>query len=273
MSATARKATTRSHGDRAGEGQVALFDGFAVTIEIFEGPLDLLLHLVRREEVDVAEVRVSAITEQYLTYLRTMAELNIQLSAEFVVTAATLVLVKSRSLLPVNPAGAEEAIEEEASLEAALDPEAALHRRLQEYKVYREAAEMLEQSRQARQRIFLRGADDVEIGTGFVPLEDVSVFDMIAAVQEMLARAKPEPPHRMKRPAVSVADRIEEIIMQLTAQGHCHFTELVAFPATRLFIIVTFLAVLELIRRRRLRVRSGAPRRDFIVELVPTHPS
>jgi segregation and condensation protein A len=272
MNATARRATTRAHGDKAGDGQVALFDGFAVTIEIFEGPLDLLLHLVRREEVDVAEVRVSAITEQYLTYLGTMAELNIQLSAEFVVTAATLMLVKSRSLLPVNPAGAEENLEEEI-IEAALDPEAALHRRLQEYKVYREAAEMLEQSRQARQRIFLRGADDVEIGTGFVPLEDVSVFDMIAAVQEMLARAKPDPPHRMRRPAVSVGDRIEEIIMQLTAQGHCRFSDLVAFPATRLFIIVTFLAVLELVRRRRLRVRSGAPLRDFIVELVPTHPS
>jgi segregation and condensation protein A len=130
---------------------------------------------------------------------------------------------------------------------------------------------MLEQSRMARQRIFLRSADDTEIGTGFVPLEDVSIFDMIAAVQEMLERAKPEAPHRMRRPAVTVADRIEEIILQLTAQGPCHFTELVALPATRLFVIVTFLAVLELIRRRRLRVRQAAPMRDFIVELASSH--
>lgn len=256
--------------DRGGPSSLALFDGFPVTIEIFEGPLDLLLHLVRREEVDIGEIRIADITRQYLAYLETMQELNIQFSAEFVVTAAALMLHKSRWLLPVNPAGEPEALEEEEELETALDPEATLHRRLQEYKVYRDAAEMLEQSRMARQRIFLRVAEEAEIGTGFVPLEEVSIFDMVAAVQAMLARAKPDAPHRMRRPAVTVADRIEEIMLQLTAQGQCYFTELVALPATRLFVIVTFLAVLELIRRRRVRARQAAPMHDFIVELVPT---
>lgn len=271
MPATSRQKHSAPAPDRSAPGALSVFDGFPVTIEIFEGPLDLLLHLVRLEEVDIAEVPIAAITGQYLGYLRTMQELNIQLSAEFVVTTSTLMLHKSRWLLPVNPAGEQEATEEEEELEAALDPEALLHRRLQEYKIYREAAEILEQSRMARQRIFLRSADDAEIGTGFVPLEDVSIFDMIAAVQDMLARAKPDAPHRMRRPAVTVADRIEEIILQLTAQGHCYFTELVALPATRLFVIVTFLAVLELIRRRRLRVRQAVPLHDFIVELAPAH--
>lgn len=270
MPATTRQRDGGLRTDRGGLGSLSVFDGFPVTIEIFEGPLDLLLHLVRREEVDIGEVRIAEITGQYLAYLRTMQELNIQFSAEFVVTASALMLHKSRWLLPVNPAGEPEAVEEEEELEAALDPEATLHRRLQEYKVYREAAEMLEQSRMARQRIFLRAAEDTEIGTGFVPLEDVSIFDMVAAVQEMLARAKPDAPHRMRRPAVTVADRIEEILLQLTAQGQCYFTELVVLPATRLFVIVTFLAVLELIRRRRVRVRQAAPMHDFIVELVPT---
>lgn len=261
------KTPTVANAEPVTEAQAALFDGFPVSIEIFEGPLDLLLHLIRRQAVDVADVRVSAITEQYLTYLRTMDDLNIQFSADFVVMASTLMLLKSRTLLPVNPAGVEEAPAEDESVEAALDPEAELHRRIQEYKVYRDAAEMLEQSRQMRQRIFLRSADDVEIGTGFVPLEDVSVFDMIAAVQDMLARARPDPPHRMKRPAVTVADRIDEILLQLTAHGPTHFSQLVVMPATRLFIIVTFLALLELIRRRRVRVRQAIGMRDFIVEL------
>ena len=257
----------KPHGvsGRLAEAQLSLFSGFPVRLEIFEGPLDLLLHLVRREEVDIAEVSLAAITGQYLQYLRTMEELNIQVSADFVVLAATLIWLKSRTLLPVNPA----AEEDEGEADLAPDPEAELHRRLQEYRIYREAAEMLEESRRERQRIFLRATEEGEFGTGFVNLEDVSVFDMIAAVQEMLARAKPEPPARMRRPAVSMADRIEEILMQLTAERRAlRFSELVALPATRLFIIVTFLALLELIRRRRVRVKQTAPLRDFAVELV-----
>jgi segregation and condensation protein A len=251
--------------------KLTLFAGFPITIEIFEGPLDLLLYLVKREEVDVAEVRIAAITNQYLAYLKTMAELNIQVAAEFVVLAATLMLIKSRWLLPINPAGE---VEEEVIEEEVEDPEVQLHRRLQEYKLYREAAEMLEESHRERQRIFLRSGDESEIGTGFVNLEDISVFDMIAAVQEMLLRAKPEPPAKMKRPAISVADRIEEILIQLTAeQRPVQFSEMVVTPATRLFIIVTFLAILELVRRRRIRISSTHPLRDFAVELVSHHGS
>jgi len=246
--------------------QLALFNGFPVTIEIFEGPLDLLLHLVKREEVDVAEVSIAAITGQYLSYLRTMEELNIQYSAEFVVLAASLMLIKSRFLLPINPAGD---VEEEAIEEDVEDPEAQLHRRLQEYRIYRDAAEMLEESHRLRSRIFLRSGDEAEIGTGFVTLEDVSVFDMIAAVQEMLLRAKPEPPAKMRRPVVTVAERIDDILLQLTAEGRpVNFTELVDMPATRLFIIVTFLAILELVRRRRIRISQTRPMRDFAVELA-----
>jgi segregation and condensation protein A len=251
----------------AGEApQLALFSGFPVSIEIFEGPLDLLLYLVRREEVDVAEVSIAAITGQYLSALHTMQELNIHYSAEFVVMAASLMLIKSRGLLPINPAGE---VEEEIVEEVVEDPEAQLHRRLQEYRLYRDAAEMLEESHRLRSRIFLRSADEAEVGTGFVTLEDVSVFDMIAAVQEMLLRAKPDPPAKMRRPVVTVAERIEDILLHLTAEGRpLQFSELVDMPATRLFIIVTFLAILELVRRRRVRITQSRPLRDFAVELA-----
>lgn len=259
-----RKAKAASSGKPA--GSLALFNGFPVTIEIFEGPLDLLLYLVKREEVDVAEVSIAAITSQYLSYLRTMEELNIQFAADFVVMASSLMLIKSRWLLPINPAGE---VEEEVVEEEVEDPEVQLHRRLQEYKIYRDAAEMLEESHRERQRIFLRSSDEAEIGTGFVTLEDCSVFDMIAAVEEMLLRAKPDPPARMKRPALTVAERIDDILLQLTAEQRAvNFTELVVMPATRFFIIVTFLAVLELVRRRRIRIISTYPMRDFAVELA-----
>jgi segregation and condensation protein A len=246
--------------------QLAVFSGFPISIEIFEGPLDLLLHLVKREEVDVAEVSIAAVTSQYLAYLRTMDELNIQFAAEFVVMAASLMLIKSRWLLPINPAGE---VEEEVVEAIVEDPEVELHRRLQEYKIYREAAEMLEESHRERSRIFLRSADEAEVGTGFVTLEDVSVFDMIAAVQEMLLRAKPDPPAKMRRPVITVAERIEDIVLQLTAERRpLNFSELVALPTTRLYIIVTFLAILELVRRRRIRISQTRPLRDFAVELV-----
>lgn len=246
--------------------QLAVFDGFPVSIEIFEGPLDLLLHLVKREEVDVAEVSIAAITGQYLGYLRTMQDLNIQVAAEFVVMASSLMLIKSRWLLPINPAGE---VEEEVVEEEVEDPEVQLHRRLQEYKLYREAAEMLEESHRERSRIFLRSGDEAEIGTGFVNLEDVSVFDMIAAVQEMLLRAKPDPPARMRRPVITVAERIEDILLQLTAEKRpLNFSELFVLPTTRLYIIVTFLAILELVRRRRVRISQTRPMRDFAVQLA-----
>lgn len=263
MPAAAKK--NRKASAEAAEPQLSLFSGFGVSIEIFEGPLDLLLHLVRREEVDIAEVRLSSITEQYLTTLRAMEELNIQFAADFVVMASTLMLLKSRWLLPVDPAG--EAEEQEADL--APDPEAELHRRLSEYRLYREAAEMLEESHRERQRIFLRSAEEIEIGTGWVNLEEVSIFDMISAVQDMLNRAKPDPPAKMRRPALTVADRIEEIIMLLTAEKRpVPFSELVEAEATRLFIIVTFLAILELVRRRRLHLSLIRPLKDFAVELA-----
>src|SRR5512133_2192111 len=133
MAAAARKRQPKPQPEQP---QLALFNGFPVTIEIFDGPLDLLLHLVRREELDVAEVSVAEITGQYLSYVRAMQELNIQFASDFLVMAATLMLIKSRWLLPIDPAGEVGAAEVE---EVADDPEAVLHRRLQEYKLYREA--------------------------------------------------------------------------------------------------------------------------------------
>lgn len=237
--------------------QFERFSGYPVRIEIFEGPLDLLVHLVRREEVQASEVNIVRITDEFLRYLQTMQQINIEVASEFIVTATTLLLLKSRSLLPrEEPAEEDEATEEE-------DPAVELARRLAQYRTYKEAAEILAQAQEARKQIYLRPltADDA-VGAGVVPLEDVSVFDMVAAVHEMLRRAKEPPPHLVEREEITVGERIEQLVRHLRIRGarELYFDELVPDGSTRVFIVVTFLAVLEMIRRGELRVWQDEPR-------------
>lgn len=237
--------------------QFERFSGYPVRIEIFEGPLDLLLHLVRREEVEASEIDIVRITDQFLRYLQTMQQINIEVASHFIVTATTLLLLKSRSLLPrEEPPEEEEPIEEE-------DPAVELARRLAEYRTYKEAAGILAEAQEARKQIYLRPltADDA-VGAGVVPLEDVSVFDMVAAVHEMLRRAKEPPPHAVEREEIAVGDRIDQLVHSLRLRGarEVYFDELVPDGSTRVFIVVTFLAVLEMIRRGELRVSQEQPR-------------
>lgn len=245
------------------EEQLSLFSGFEVSITIFDGPLDLLLHLVRREKVDISEVALSQVTAQYLEYLDTLQALNVDLSAEFVVVACQLLYLKSCSLLP-RP------IDDEPEDDLELDPQVELARRLEEYQTYREAADTLEQARQLRQRIYLRSTSDEQIGSGFVQLSEVSVFDMIAAVSELLKRSEGPPPRLVRRREVTVGQRLPEILTELHVAGGegLLFTRLVDMPASRVYIIVTFLAILELIRRRRVRVSAVEQESNFRVWLL-----
>jgi segregation and condensation protein A len=249
------------------QDQLELFSGFSVKIEIFEGPLDLLLYLVRRQEVEIQEVQVSAITDEYIHYLETMTAINVDLASEFVVMAANLLWLKSRQLLPRQEASAnDEELEEEF-----VHSEEELRERLEEYRAYKEAAELLAESRELRQRVFLRAlSDGEEIGSGYVPLADVSLFDMLAAVQEMLERTKEVPPAVVRTPELTIPDCIEEIVMRLqaTEDRSCRFVDLVDLPTSRIMIVMVFLATLELIRRRRVRVSSSGEARDVMLALV-----
>ena len=246
--------------------QFGSFRGHPVKIEIFEGPLDLLLHLVRREEVEASEVDIVRITDQFLHYLRTMQQINIDVASVFIVMAATLLLMKSRALLPREEPLEDEAIEDE-------DPAVELARRLAEYRTYKEAAEILAEAQEARKQIYLRPltADDA-VGAGVVPLEDVSVFDMVAAVHEMLRRARELPPHAVEREEITVGERIDQLVSAFRTRHRrdVFFDELVPDGATRVFIVVTFLAVLEMIRRGELRVFQEQPRGRIQLELMQT---
>jgi len=252
-----------------GQDQSQLFRGFPVKIEIFEGPLDLLLHLVRRQEVEIAEVRVSEITVEYLRYLGALAEINTDLAGEFLVMAANLLWLKSRMLLPRQQTTSEE--EEELLEEEFINSEEELRRRLEDYRAYKEAAGILAESREMRQRVFLRSlSDGDEMTSGFVPMADVSLFDMVSALQEMLERTKEPPRQVIRPPEITVGDCIEDVLMRLRSNDRraCNFADLVELPTTRVMVVLVFLATLELIRRRQIRVSRGTEARQIVISLA-----
>jgi segregation and condensation protein A len=247
--------------------QAQAFTGFPVKIEIFEGPLDLLLHLVRRQEVEIAEVQVSSITDDYLRYLETLQAVNVDLASDFIVLAANLMWLKSRVLLPRREQP-EQTQQDEEDLFAS---EEELREKLEEYKAYREAANLLAESQKMRQRVFLRPlSGDDDIGSGFVPIADVSLFDMVAALEEMLARTRETPPAIVRTPEITVADCIDSVLLRLQGVGErsCNFVDLVEAPVSRTMVVLIFLAVLELIRRRRVNVSHGTEARQLVVSLL-----
>jgi len=234
--------------------------GYPVQIRIFTGPLDLLLHLVRQREVDIFDVPVAEVTAQFLAYLRTMQEINIELSGEFLVTATALSYLKSRALLPPEPEPEAEELDPE-------EPAVQLQRRLAQYHVYKQAAVHLEAAKRLRERIFLRPTEEgTGIEAGFVALQDVTLFDMVGAVHELLKRAAPEPIGRVYLPRITVPDRMEEVLLRLATENReLSFAELVGAAPTRTVIIITFLAILELIRREKIEVRQDQPRAEIVV--------
>jgi len=243
-----------------------LFTGYPVMIEIFEGPIDLLVYLVRRERLDISEVCLAEITGQYLDYLATMQAVNIAVAGEFVVTAATLLQIKARHLLPVTVEEVEPDEDEELELLGRM------RRRVAQYRAFKEAAQVLDKSRQQRQHLYVRSlSDDNDLASGFVRLEDVSIFDLVGAVQKLLEKADTEPPlHSVQRAPVTIPERIGELLFQLQAAqaGPLPFVQLVGTPVTRQNIVITFLAILELIRRRRIQVHQGEAGAEILIRLI-----
>ena len=236
-----------------------VFTGHPVKLPIFEGPLDLLLFLIERDELDIFDIPIERITNQYLDYLAGLESLNIEVAGEFLVTAAQLLEIKSRMLLPQ-----EERPETEGDEEVG-DPRAELVARLIEYRRYKLVAEELRARAEVQRLVFSRGALTNGNGNGngngehaYLILNDVSTFDLWAAFQAVLSRVKEPPTGDMPRPRFTVAQKMAAIASRLRwEQGGIQFVGLFLEAATRLEIIVTFLALLELIRLRRARVAQA----------------
>ena len=221
---------------------------YKVRIENFEGPLDLLLHLIKKNEINIYDIPVAMIAQQYLEYLEAMEELNLNVAGDFLVMAATLLQIKSKMLLP-----ADETTDDE---EEGPDPREELVRRLLEYKAYKEAARQLDDQEKMWREIFWReqAFPEEEAAEEDLPLENVSLFDLVDALKEVLER---NPGSRLIEIApdnLTVRERMSVILETLEGKDSVSFASLFEASSHRMVVVVTFLALLELIRLRVARV-------------------
>ena len=223
-----------------------------VSLEIFEGPLDLLLYLIKKDEVDIYDVSIERITSQYLEYIETFKILNIELASEFIVMAATLMYMKSRTLLPRNEQAPEEDVDED-------DPRWELIRQLVEYKKFKDAAYYLEKREADNQQIFASERQDVEEEDDEEPVLNVGIFDLIRAFQGILKRFEDEEGlAEIADDRFTVSDKIDYLMVRVNKGEKIKFTELFAEATTKGEVMVTFLALLELIRLNEFQVRQEA---------------
>ncbi|MCX6357393.1 MAG: segregation/condensation protein A [Candidatus Aureabacteria bacterium] len=242
-------------GDIPSEHDRAMKDmrDYKVALDIFEGPLDLLLYLIRREEVDICDIPIGKITDQYLRYIDLMRMLDLDIAGEFLVMAATLLHIKSRMLLPPDERPVEEQIEGEDD-----DPRMTLVKQLLEYKRFKEAAGFLSEKELAQQQVFARYVDKTFLPEPTdSPLTEVSIFDLISAFSEVLKRVTGDP-REITEDLYTVTDKIMAI-MELLKQGTAlKFSELFKDVLIRTEVVVTFLALLELIRLKKVQAHQSA---------------
>jgi segregation and condensation protein A len=229
-------------------------DSYSVKLDSFEGPLDLLIHLIKKNEVNVYDIPIARITSQYLEYIELMQELNLDVAGEFLVMAATLIHIKSRMLLPRPPADPDAPTEDE-------DPREALVRRLLEHQKFKVAAELLHERETWRSAQWPRSdaALSSVVGEDVEPELEVDLFSLLAAFQGVLDRAKHRPRVLLPPEQVSIETRIEVLLTRLSETEACGFEELFADVSGRGDLIVTFLALLEMIRLKLVRIfQSGS---------------
>lgn len=222
-------------------------DNYRVRLEIFEGPLDLLLFLIRKDEIDIKDIPIARITEQYLEYLSLMRELDIAVAGDFLVMASTLIYIKSKMLLPPPPPDSILASDENL-LE---DPRAELVARLLEYQKYKSAANMLYSRGEVESACYTRGAIDTDKNN---PEVSATVFDLLRVFREMLTRAESAVEMEIHRDEVTMAEKMAQIESLLAVKSEVNLRELFALSRTKREMIVTFLTILEMVKERRLRL-------------------
>lgn len=218
-----------------------------VKLELFEGPLDLLLYLIKGNQIDISAVNISEITDQYLETIELMNELDLDIAGEYLVMAATLLLIKSRMLLPPKEGGLDE--------DECENPRDELIRRLREYEIFKKAGQQLAQFETQRSNLFSR-PDFNENETETEWIFEASVVDLLKALKMIIESQKDAPPHIIRSNPVSVRQKMTEILERLNTLGAVRFSELFDGIATRQSIIAVFLAILELVRIRAIRARQ-----------------
>jgi len=216
-----------------------------VQLGIFEGPLDLLLHLIKKNEVSITDIPIATITEQYLATLELMQNLDLDVAGEFLVMAATLIHIKSRMLLPVEDGETEE--------DEGVDPRQDLVRRLLEYQRFKDAATELEQREVLTRDVFVRSTSSTEEAPA-LGFREVSLFELLTALRRVIERLPKDDAHEVILEKITVREKMTLILDILRARGNVLFEALFSEVKSRMEIVVTFLAMLELVKMRAIRI-------------------
>ncbi len=227
---------------------------YKVKFEVFEGPLDLLLYLIKKEEVDIYEVNLTRLATQFIEYIDTMRLLDLEIAGEFLVMASTLMYIKSRELLPVDQQAQVEG-EDEGE-----DPRWELIRQLVEYKKFKDAASQLQVLEARQEDVFPRAAAKLEFASETLPRQDASIFDLVNAVNSVLKRFEQREDRRdIFEDKWSVSEKIEHLLRVTSEQPQIRFSELFESLTSRSEVVATFLALLELIRLKQLAAVQREP--------------
>jgi segregation and condensation protein A len=223
-------------------------DDIRIKVQSFEGPLDLLVHLIKKNKVNLYDIPIALITEQYLAYLDLMKELNLDVASEFLVMSATLIHIKSRMLLPrPDPTLLDDVL---------ADPRDELVQRLLEHEKFKAAAELLHERETLRSAQWTRPDSRIEalLGEDYEPELEVDLFGLLSAFRLVLERARERPPMPLPPEQISIETRIEQLLERLSESEAIGFDDLFSDAASRADLIVTFLALLEMIRLKLVRV-------------------
>ncbi|WP_048602184.1 segregation and condensation protein A [Rubeoparvulum massiliense] len=238
-----------------------------VKLSAFEGPLDLLLHLIEKAEVDIYDIPIAQITAQYLESLEQMRDLQLDVTSEFLVMAATLLAIKSKMLLPKPELSQAEELDETG------DPRDELVQRLLEYKKFKEAARLLQEREGERSQIFTRPPMDLSQwvdGEQPNPVANVTVYHLLEAFRNVLMRVEaPEPVVEIQREEISVRERSEEILQMLRTEDHILFSQLFAEGCYRSHVVVTFISLLELMKLQQIQCKQSYLFSDIEIQLNP----
>jgi len=225
------------------DGPEALDPNFRIELPNFEGPLDLLLHLIRKHELDILDLPIAFITDKYLEYLELLHGMNLDIASEYLVMAATLAHIKSKMLLPRPPEDQDDELLDE------LDPRAELIRRLLEYQKYKTVAADLGERAISGRDVFSRGAPPPS-ADGPPPLKEVSVFKLLDALKKIAARINADIALEVDAERMTIQDRIGDLVDLLRERRRCRFDELFEGVSTSYDLVVTFLALLEMAKMR-----------------------
>ena len=236
---------------------------YEVKIDNFEGPLDLLLHLIKESKVDIWEISIADIAEEYLAYIQKMEKLNLDIASEYLVMASELIEVKSRMLLPRQ--------EKEVGEEEEEDPKERLIRRLVEYQKYKEVTKNFKELESLRQEFYTKAPDNLKeyVEEGVVPSSDVTLEDLMLAFQKFLNRKELEKPLQttVTKKEITVEERRKSIRDILTKRKRVDFFELFEV-VTKEYIVVTFLAILEMAKKQELLIKQESDFSQIMIEVV-----